>query len=258
MESQQIRTRSKSAGKPLSGGGAEPQGGGRVLREATRPGLLSLQFTEERRPESEGAAGDDSCCAESANEISSYLFGHLHGYRIPTHFVGTENATTMLVRRLEMVPVCIRVWNSAGVFLTRRFGLREGADLPFPVLEHYYTGGEPPYPLVNEFHLFSSGTLLPDDLRMMNRLASKANAVLRSLFARRGLKLHLLILEFGRGDGQLMLAGELTPRTFSAGDAQTRARRWREIVCGGAPPPPGVYREVRERLLAVPAGAAEL
>jgi phosphoribosylaminoimidazole-succinocarboxamide synthase len=257
MESHINSAMSKSAGKSLSGGDVELQGTSKDLRSATRPGTLFLQFKAESLPQHAPAAEEDAPRASLANEISSYLFGYLHGYKIPTHFLATENATTMLVRQLEMFPLCVRVWNTAGTNYARRFGIRDGMELPFPVIEHFFRKSEAPYPLVNEFHLYSLGVVTPEDLRIINRLACKTNAVLRSLFARRGLKLHSLILEFGSADGQIMLGDELTPRTFVAGEANTRSRKGRDILCGADCPPAVVYRQMRDRLLAVPAGTLQ-
>jgi phosphoribosylaminoimidazole-succinocarboxamide synthase len=247
MESQLIRAISKSAGKPHSGGVFELHGKSKDLRATARPGLLLQRFRED------GPQGPFR--AELANEISSYLFSYLHGYKIPTHFVANEGGGTMLVRRMEMFPLCLRIWNTAGALLSRRLGFREGSDLAFPVLEHYYKRGDAPYPLVNEFHLFSLGIVTPDELRTINRLASKTNAVLRSLFSRRGLKLHALVLEFGTADSQVALGDELTPRTCLAGEIQSRVRKGRDVAQSSDPPPVEAYALMRDRLIGEPAGA---
>jgi hypothetical protein len=51
-------------------------------------------------------------------------------------------------------------------------------------------------------------------MRSMNRLASKANAVLRSLLERRGLELVSLDMEFGLDGERVVLAGELSLRSL--------------------------------------------
>jgi phosphoribosylaminoimidazole-succinocarboxamide synthase len=257
MEPQLIRAMLKSGGKPLSGDVFELHGKSKDLRAATRPGMLLQQFKDECLPDQASASVENQSRAALANEISSFLFEHIHGYRIPTHFVDVEDRTTMLVRRLEMYPLCVRIWNTVGAGFARRLGLRVGSDLPFPVLEHYYRRGDPPYPLVNEFHLFALGVITPEGLRTVNRLASKTNAVLRSLFARRGLKLHSLVLEFGSADGQIMVGDELTPRTCIAGEWQSRLRKEREAFTGGGCVPLEAYQQMRDHLLGLPEGTVQ-
>jgi phosphoribosylaminoimidazole-succinocarboxamide synthase len=249
MESQLIRAIPKSPGKPHSGGVFELRGKSKDFRGTARPGILLQQFKEE------SLQGPSR--ADLASELSSYLFGYLHGYNIPTHFLSNEGGGTMLVRRMEMYPLCLRIWNTAGAVLSRRLGFREGADLSFPVMEHYYKRGDAPYPLVNEFHLFSLGVVTPEELRTINRLASKTNAVLRSLFVRRGLKLYSLVLEFGNVDGQIALGDELTPRTCMAGEVQSRSRRARDAAQGSGTPSLEAYTLMRDRLIGEPAGAVQ-
>jgi phosphoribosylaminoimidazole-succinocarboxamide synthase len=218
MESQLISVTSKTAAKQASGG---------VLLQFPRTCIPGHGSTEERS------------CAELASEISSYLFSYLHGYKIPTHFVETREGGGMLVRQVKLFPFFIRVWNTAGETLVKRFGVRSGSDLPLPVPELYHQTGRSPAALVNEFHLYAAGVITPGDLRTVNRLASKANAVLRTLFTRRGMRLQALILTFGECDGRIMLCGELTPATCLTGGFSRGRRK------GAA----DEYRLMRDRLL---------
>jgi phosphoribosylaminoimidazole-succinocarboxamide synthase len=257
MESQLIRAMSKSAGKPPSGGVFELHGKSKDLRAAAHPGFLIQQFKEEGHPDQAVARAEVCSRSELANEVSSYLFSYLHRYKIPTHFIAKDGGDWMVVRQLAMYPLLIRVWNTAVGTLARRLGMKEGLDLSFPVIEHYYKAGEPPHPLVNDFHLFSLGVVAPEELRTINRLASKSNAVLRSLFARRGLKLFSVTFEFGVAERQIMLGDELTPRTCFVGDGQPRPRRTREAGGGNGRPPAEPYRLMRDRLLGIPAGRTQ-
>jgi phosphoribosylaminoimidazole-succinocarboxamide synthase len=251
MESQLIRAMPKCAGKPPAGGGVVLRGRSKDLRAAERPGTLIQQFKESGHPDRGGARDRKHSRAELANEVSSYLFSYLHRYNIPTHFIANDGGSRMVVRQLEMVPLQVRVWNSATGPLARRLGLKDGTDLSFPVIEHYYRRGGPGYPLVNDFHLFSLGVVTPEELRTINRLASKTNAVLRSLFARRGMRLLSVTLEFGVADGQIMLGDELSPRTCAIGAAQPQLRRMRETGARARPDP---YRLMHEGLLGVSGG----
>jgi phosphoribosylaminoimidazole-succinocarboxamide synthase len=162
------------------------------------------------------------------NNISCYLFDYLEGFHIPTHYVQRVSETESLVRKLEIFPLLVKVYNYAVETLPKRFGLKEGAALEFPVIEYYYKNPDGGLSWINEYHLYSFRLATPDDVKQVNRVASKANAVLRSLCTRRQLGILLLQLEFGKADGQVFLSDELTPRTCSFIDCSASNKAGRE------------------------------
>ena len=163
-----------------------------------RPDLLVLRFV--------GSEVGPHALAPLANSLSAYLFGYLNGYKIPTQFVERIDETASLVRRIEMFPLKARIWNVAAGSYAKRLGVEPGLDLPFPVPEYFYRPGDRPEALVNEFHLLALGAVTPEQLRIINRLVSKTNAVLRSHLERHGLKLISVACAFGAVGGQIMLA----------------------------------------------------
>ncbi len=192
--------------------------------------------------------GQTSTIATLANEISSYLFKYLAGFRIPTHFMDKVSSSEMLVKQLTMIPLEVRIHNVASGEFSRRFGMKEGSELTVPVIEHYYKSPDIASPLVNEFHAYSLGIATPDQLRSMNRLASKANVVLRSFFDRRELKLLSMSLEFGASGNQVMIGDEISPRTCRFADLQKRDRGGKDVFSGGNDESLEAYTEVRNRI----------
>ncbi len=185
--------------------------------------------------------------AALANEISAYLFGYLEGFRISTHFVEMVSECDMLVRKVDLIPLQVLVHNVASGTYCTRFGLREGTELIFPVLEHYLAKPEITTSLVNEFHIYSLGLATPDQLRAINRLASKANVVLRSFFERRELKLISIAFQFGLLDNQIIVADEISPRTCLFSNMRTKGKGDRLSRNG----PSGIesYIEIRNQIL---------
>ncbi|HET6272147.1 MAG TPA: phosphoribosylaminoimidazolesuccinocarboxamide synthase [Bacteroidota bacterium] len=177
------------------------------------------------------------------NDISSYLFSYLAGFHIPTHFIEKASSSSMLVKHLAMIPLEVQVHNTALGAGARRLGLKEGTDLPFPVIEHYHKRPEQEHPLVNEFHIYAMNIATPEQLRVMNRVASKTNVVLRSFFGRRGLKLQSLSLEFGIANNQIIIGDEISPRTCSL----VQQKKGRAIRHGRVPEL-DTYRDVHSRL----------
>ena len=186
--------------------------------------------------------------ATLANEISSYLFKYLAGFRIPTHFMDKVSSSEMLVKQLAMIPLEVRVHNVAAGEFCKRFGMKDGAELTVPVIEHYYKNPELGNPLTNEFHIYSLGLATPDQLRAINRLASKTNVVLRSFFERRELRLVSMNLEFGVIGNQLMIGDEISPRTCRFADMQKKDRGTKDIFANGNGDTLEAYTEVRNRI----------
>jgi len=153
------------------------------------------------------------------NDLSSYLFEYLAGFHIPTHFIRRESDDEMMVRRLEFLPLLVSVYNHGVGELAHRMKISQGTPLEFPIIEHHrkndHDGGE----WLNEYHMYALGIATPEEFRSINRLASKVNAVLRSLCDRRKLILLGLQLEFGRSQEQLYVGGVLSPSTCFIWDA---------------------------------------
>jgi phosphoribosylaminoimidazole-succinocarboxamide synthase len=147
------------------------------------------------------------------NEISAYLLEYVEGFHIPTYFVSKLSPTEMAVKRSEPIPLTVRVFNRGDNGLAERFGLKSGKDLDFPVIEHFFHANGAGAAWVNEFHVSAFGIATPEEMKQINRISSKVNAVLRGLCDRRQLGLADLTLEFGRYKGQVILSEELSPVT---------------------------------------------
>jgi phosphoribosylaminoimidazole-succinocarboxamide synthase len=161
-----------------------------------------------------GSGTDSRTLSTLRNDISSYLFEYLEGFRIPTHFVEKVTEDEMCVKQTEPIPLRVRVCNVSDDLLSARFGLARGTVFDVPIIEHYTSedNGQPGT-WVNEYHLYALGIVRPDEFKQINRIASKANAVLRGLCDRRQLMLANLQLSFGRSKGQVLVREELSPLT---------------------------------------------
>ncbi len=188
--------------------------------------------------------GQNNTIAALANEISSYLFKYLGGFRIPVQLSGSG----ALNRPLAMIPLQVRVINVSSGEFESRYGVKAGTDLTVPVIEHYYRNPDLGNPMVNEFHVYSLGLATPDQLRTINRLASKTNVVLRSFFERRELKLLSINLEFGVAGNQVTIGEEISPRTCRFADLQKRERGSKDIFADGSGESLEAYAEVRNRI----------
>lgn len=156
-------------------------------------------------------------------DISCFLFHYLEGFHIPTHYVKDLGGREMLVRRLEMIPLEIAIRNIVAGSLTQRFGLEAGKELSYPIIEFYLKNEQRNNPMINPSHAIALQLATPDEIRVIERLTSKINAVLKSFFQRRNFRLVDLALEFGRAKDKLVLGDEISLNTFRLSEAKPGA-----------------------------------
>ena len=154
----------------------------------------------------------------------------------------------MLIRRLEIFPLIIMIYNNAVETLPKRFGIKEGVPLEFPVIEFYYKNNDGNLTWINDYHLYSLRITTPDEIKQISRLASKVNAILRSLCTRRELCITSLQLEFGKTEGTIYLADELSPKTCHFIDSVGANKATRERFIPNGKENSDAYAELFDRL----------
>lgn len=145
------------------------------------------------------------------NHVSSLVFTELERAGVRTHFVRRLSEREMLVRRTEILPVVAVIRNIAAGSLTARFGRPEGERLRRPIFELYFRGASGPAVMANDGHCMVFGWVERDELDEMRRIAFRVNEVLVGFFRARSVLLVDFRMEFGRADGKLWVADELTP-----------------------------------------------
>lgn len=207
--------------------------------------IIILRF----EPETEEEKGNQQKLAALRNTISSYLFEYLHGFHLPTHFVSKISEIEMSVKKSAPISLGFRIYNTANGQLTKRFGLKEGVNIEFPIIEHYYNMNNRCVSWVNEYHVYGLGISTPEEFRQMNRIATKVNAVLRGLCDRRNLSLSELNLTFGRLKGQPILCGELSPVSCHFLDASSEQKNKRDRFTFGHDNTQEALMELADRLM---------
>lgn len=146
--------------------------------------------------------------------ISRCIFEFLNSYNIPNHYIQDENENTLRVKKLEMIPISVVIYNLAAGSLCKRFNLQEGALLKYPVIEYYLKDGGGRELFITESHAYAFEYASPEDMKHIARLSSKVNAVLKSFLDRRRLKLVNYRLRFGKYKNQILLGDEFSPDTI--------------------------------------------
>lgn len=195
------------------------EGRSKRVFETSEPDIVHLGFkTEFSQQDDSVKLPEKPVCAA---KISEHIFKYLNSFRIPNHFIERVNDNELAVRKMEMIPVAVTVRNHASGSFCERFGLEDGAELEFPVVELVYKNYQIGYPLVNETHILAFGVSTSNEMKTMQRIATKANAVMRSFMERRGFKLIDMWLEFGRFEDEVYIGDAIYPDTFRVSDMKT-------------------------------------
>ena len=155
------------------------------------------------------------------NTIASYLFEYLNEKGVPTHFIKKLSDREMLLYKVEIIPVEVVVRNLAAGSIVKRLGIPEKTEFNPPLVEFYLKNDELHDPIICEQHIYAMNLATPDEVQQMREIALKVNELLKSFMKENGIILVDFKLEFGRKDGKILLADEISPDTCRFWDAKT-------------------------------------
>ena len=105
--------------------------------------------------------------------------------------------------------------------MAKRLWLEEGTELKTTVFELSYKDDSLGDPLINDYHAVAIGATTFEELNKIYELTAKINEVLKGLFLKANINLIDFKLEFGRYNGEIVLADEISPDTCRFWDATT-------------------------------------
>ena len=155
------------------------------------------------------------------NSITSMLFELLEKKGIKTHFIKKIDDRSQLCKKVEIVPLEVIVRNVAAGSMAKRYGIAEGTKLKTTVLELSYKNDELGDPLINDYHAVAMGLTTFEELLEIYDIASEINDILREVFLKQDINLIDFKLEFGRFNGEVLLADEISPDTCRFWDVKT-------------------------------------
>lgn len=178
------------------------------------------------------------------NGINALIMQELSENNIPTHFISKCDDVTSLVYKAEMIPIEVVVYNYTSESMAKRLGLVKGTKLKFPVLEFCYKNDKLDDPVINEYHALAMGLCSAEEMSAMCYQASRINKVLGDYLRRADMVLADFKVEFGRVNGRLLVADEITPNTARMWDGATL----KHICKNGERNPEFEYAEILSRL----------
>ena len=151
--------------------------------------------------------------------ISVNLFEYLNSYHIRNHFSKKSDDNEITAKKLDMIQLEILIRNYASGKFCKMYGFKEGEFLNSPVLEFYLKDEKLKKPLVCESLIYTKEVASTEEVISIKKLACKTNAILKTYFERRNLKLVDIRLEFGRDNGQVLLGDEISLDTCTLWEA---------------------------------------
>ncbi|MCI6276368.1 MAG: phosphoribosylaminoimidazolesuccinocarboxamide synthase [Clostridium sp.] len=155
------------------------------------------------------------------NSITSIIFEMLKENGVRTHFIEKLNDREQLCKKVEIVPLEVIVRNIAAGSMSKRLGVPEGTALKTTVFETSYKNDDLGDPLINDYHSVALGLTTFEELKEIYAMTDKINNLLKEFFAAQGVTLVDFKIEFGRLNGEIYLADEISPDTCRLWDSAT-------------------------------------
>ena len=155
------------------------------------------------------------------NSITTMIFELLEEKGIKTHFIKKLSDREQLCKKVEIVPLEVIVRNVAAGSMAKRYGLAEGSKLKISVIELSYKNDELGDPLINDYHAVAMDLTTFEELGEIYKMAFAINDILKEVFLKQDINLIDFKLEFGRFNGEIILADEISPDTCRFWDVKT-------------------------------------
>ena len=149
---------------------------------------------------------------EKNAELNSFFFEYISGYNISCAYVKKESKKSISFIKVEQFPFAIKIINAANARTSKIFSVKYGSPLQLPIFEYHY--GNTRESLIDESHIISFDLCSYDELKFINRVCSKLNAIIKSFFERRNVSLLELTCRFGKFEGKVLLIDDFSSRSI--------------------------------------------
>ncbi|MCQ6962550.1 phosphoribosylaminoimidazolesuccinocarboxamide synthase [Methanolobus chelungpuianus] len=182
-------------------------------------------------------------------QISRKIFEMLEKEGIKTHYIDMVSDTEMLVDAVEIVLIEVIPRNIAAGSITRKYPIKEGTVFKKPVVVLDYKSDEYSDPMLNEDIAVAMGVATYEEIAQIRSMALKINDILVKYLDSKGFLLPDFKLEFGRKDGEIVLADEISCDTCRLWDKSTGQSMDKDIFRFDKGDLSKAYEEVARRIV---------
>lgn len=224
------------------------EGKAKQIFETDRPGEVLVYYKDDATAFNGEKKGSIHSKGILNNAIAAFFFELLEKEGIPTHFIRQVDDRSMLVKRLEIIPIEVIMRNIAAGSLAKRLGWDEGRELPTPVVEFCYKDDALGDPMINRYHALVLGAATEAEMDTLERTGLEINRLLSDYLKTRDIILVDFKLEFGRYQGEVILGDEISPDTCRFWDANTREKLDKDRFRRDLGQVEEAYQEIYKRL----------
>jgi phosphoribosylaminoimidazole-succinocarboxamide synthase len=149
---------------------------------------------------------------EKFASINSFFFDYLKEYNLPVAFVQTKDKNKLNFLKYNKFPFSVKILNIIDKRTAKIFSRKEGEFINFPIFEIHYGNGKDS--VISESHVICFDLCSNEELKLIYRISSKVNAVLKSFFERRGFYLAEATCNFGKFEEKIFLVDDLSPHNL--------------------------------------------
>ncbi|PWR74687.1 phosphoribosylaminoimidazolesuccinocarboxamide synthase [Methanospirillum lacunae] len=180
---------------------------------------------------------------------SEFFMRLLEEKGVSTHFINRPDPDTMIVKKLQMIPLEVIVRNVAAGSMVKKYPIQEGTVLNPPVVAIDYKDDERGDPMINDEIIFALGILNPEELGAVKKAALRINEILSVFFDEYGIRLVDFKLEFGKAKGAIILGDEISMDSMRLWDKRTGESFDKDVYRFEKGDVMTAYRRVLERII---------
>jgi phosphoribosylaminoimidazole-succinocarboxamide synthase len=178
-----------------------------------------------------------------------FFMGLLEETGVITHFLRMVSDTSMLVRKLEMIPLEVVVRNvAAGSFVTR-YPFTNGQSLDPPIVTFDYKSDERGDPMITPDIIVALGIATAEEIDQMKSAALQVNSILKDFFELSGIIFVDFKLEFGRAGEIIYLGDEISMDAMRLWDKETHESLDKDVYRFGKGDVIQAYKTLLDRIL---------
>ena len=182
-------------------------------------------------------------------QISRKIFEMLEENGVKTHYAGMASDVDMIVKVVDIVKLEVIVRNIAAGSITKKYPMPAGKVFDKPIVAFDFKSDEYQDPMINEDIANALGIATYEEMAYLKETALKINSILVPYFDKNGYLLPDFKLEFGRCNGEIVLADEISCDTCRIWDKVTKESFDKDIFRTGEGDLTKAYETVARKLV---------